>query len=523
MRSADLIDDLLRPESYPGPRPRAVSLRATHISWVFLTDDAAWKVKRPVNLGFVDFRTLESRRYFCAEELRLNARLAPSVYQAVVPVRRGKDGHTFADGPGEIVEYAVKMRRLPDEQSASARLAAGHLACAHLEALAEHLAAFYAAAPAPAAFDPLRVMTDNVEENFTQLATFAGAPLDDARLAAVAAAQRKDLQRLASALESRSTVGKIREGHGDLRLEHVYFPPDGGPLVIDCVEFAERFRTGDIALDVAFLAMELAAGGNEAAAEYFLYRFARATADFDLYPVVDFFLCYRAVVRTKIACILAADPNTPADKARSKAAEANRLLAFAHALGRGAAPPRTVIAIGGLVGAGKSTVAEAIARRLGLPVVSSDLTRKQLAGLPSTARGDARLYTEAFTQRTYDEVFRRAALVLSSGRSVVLDATFRTPKDRQRARRLAAEQGARSLFIEATCDEATLRRRLRERAQGPAESDADERVLDRLLDSFVPPTEMDPAELLTWRSDQSESALIAALADRCPGPWSQVR
>ena len=512
MRASGLIADLLRPESYPGPRPRAVALRTTHISWVFLTDDAAWKVKRPVNLGFLDLRTLAARRRFCEEEVRLNARLAPSIYQAVVPIRLGEDGHTLTEGTGDVVDFAVKMRRLPDERSASALLASGGLTCDHLAALAAHLAAFYADARAPSDFAPGEVMDRNVEENFAQLAPFSGVQLDETRLAAVAAAQRSDLQRLLSRLDARGAAGKIREGHGDLRLEHVYFPEDGsGPLIIDCVEFAERFRTGDIALDVAFLAMELAAAGHEGAAEYFLYRFARAAADFDLYPLVDFYLCYRAVVRTKIACILAADPNTPADKARAKTAEAGRLLAFAHALDVGRPEPRAVVAVGGLVGAGKSTVAEAIARQLGLAVVSSDVARKQLAGLPLTARGDGGLYDAAFTQRTYDELFRRAALVLDSGRSVILDATFRTPDDRQRARCLAREHGAAFLFINAVCDEATMRRRLRERAQGPAESDADEQVLDRLIETFVPPRELDASEVLTWAGDRSETDLIAAV------------
>ncbi|HEY0709075.1 MAG TPA: AAA family ATPase [Polyangia bacterium] len=502
-----LVSDLLRPEAYPAPRPRAVTLRTTHISWVFLTEDAVYKVKRPVSLGFLDFSTPAARAHFCREEVRLNAALAPGVYLGVVPVWQGETGFHFEPGVA-IVDHAVKMRRLPDDRSAAALLAAGQLTPEMLSSLAQRLADFYAAAPALANPAYVEVMTRNLDETLDELAAFADDPLDRMRLGAVSAAQRRDLARLQERLAQRAAGGKFREGHGDLRLEHVYFLEGEAPVVIDRLEFAERFRIGDIALDVAFLVMELEAAGAAPLAEYFLYRFARATGDFETYALIDFYACYRALVRAKIACLLAQDPGSSAARVSAKRAEATRLLGLAYADALGGPEPQALIAIGGLVGTGKSTLAEAIARQLGFPVISSDVARKQLAGLRPTDRGDARLYQPAQHQRTYDEIFRRADLVLAAGRSVVLDATFRTPADRERARTLAAAHGARFLFVETTCALPAVRERLRVRASAVSESDADEAVLDQTAASFVPPTELAPDDLLPYQSDAPGAASL---------------
>jgi aminoglycoside phosphotransferase family enzyme/predicted kinase len=492
LSNSDLVRDLTRPESYPEPRPREITLRTTHISWVFLTEDTAYKVKRPVKLGFVDFTTAEARAHFCHEEVRLNAALAPGVYQGVVPIRRGETGLSFI-GYGDIVDHAVQMRRLPDDRSAAALLAAGKLTFEHLAALADRLARFYATAPVQPHAGGFEAMWRNLEENLQELAGFAGDPLDQSRLRAVATAQRRDLRRLQATLDERATAHFVREGHGDLRLEHVYFPDveAADPLILDCVEFEPRFRVGDVALDIAFLIMELEAAGASNCAAYLLYRFARATGDFTQYLLLDFYACYRALVRAKIACLLAHDPATPAAKATSKRAEASRLLALAYAHAIGQAERPVVIAVGGVVGAGKSTLAETLARRLGLPVISSDIARKH-------------------TVRTYNELIRRADQVLRSGRSVVLDATFGSPATRAQAWQLADAHAARFLFVQLGCHVATLRARLRTRAQHPHESDADEAVLDETLATFVPPDELPPNEvlLLPTASDASVEAIV---------------
>ena len=487
-----LLDDLRRPEAYPAPRPTSVTQVTTHISWVFLTDREVWKLKRPVDYGFVDYTTLEQRRRCCEDEVRLNRRLAPDVYLGVVPVRLGRQGHWV--GPdGDVVDYAVRMRRLPDERSAEALLRRGALTPEHLTRLAARLARFFAeAAPAPEA-GTIEVIRDNVTENFVQVEPFVGRFVSRETFDTVRSWQLGVLDGEPGRFRERVAQGRIRDGHGDLRLEHVYFEDDA-PIVIDCVEFNERLRHGDAAADVAFLAMELTARSRADLAEQFLAGFALESDDHDLYGVVDFYAGYRAWVRGKVAAFLAADPSTSPEKAVRKADEARMLFALArsYAGARTGGPP--VIAVGGLIGSGKSTLAEALGRATGVPVVSSDRTRKALAGVRATERAPEGAYSAAFLARTFDELFRRAAVVLGSGRGVVLDATFRERDLRLRARDLARRHGRRFLFAETVCDEATLRERLRHRAAAPSVSDAGEALLERVRAEFEPVTELGVGE-----------------------------
>ena len=272
-----LLDDLRRPEAYPDPRPSAVTLVTTHISWVFLTDREVWKLKRPVDYGFVDYTTVERRRQFCEDEVRLNRRLAPDVYLGVVAVRLGPAGHWF--GPdGEIVDYAVRMRRLPDDRSMEALLRRGALTGEHLQRLASRLARFFtAAAPVPEA-GAIEAIRGPVTENFVEVEPFVGRFVSREVLDAVRDWQLGTLERESARFEERVRQGRIRDGHGDLRLEHVYFEA-GEPIAIDCVEFSSRLRSGDAAGDVAFLAMELAARSRRDLGERFLAEFARESDD----------------------------------------------------------------------------------------------------------------------------------------------------------------------------------------------------------------------------------------------------
>lgn len=507
-----LLEDLLRPEAYPAPRPGRVELVTTHISWVFLTEHDVWKVKRPVEYGFVDYSSLERREYFCREEVRLNRRLAPDVYLGVVPVRLGPRGHAL-HGDGAVVDCAVHMRRLPDAASAEALLRAGALTHEHLWRVAERLARFFEAAPALPAYGALDVIRANTVRNFDGVRPFVGRTIPADTFETVQSWQLDFLARHAERFRRRVEQGRIRDGHGDLRLEHVYFLADA-PVVIDCVEFSEALRAADVASDVAFLAMELDARDRADLAGSFLGRVALETNDYELYEVVDFYLSYRAWVRGLVASLLMADPSTPADKAGRKAGEARALFALAARYTRAPVAPGPVIAVGGLIATGKTALAEALSRVLGLPAVASDRTRKWLAGVVPTERAPASAYTPAFSQRTFDEVFRRAAVVLRSGRGVILDATFRQRDLRRRARDLAAEHGRPFLFVEATCDEATLRARLRRRAAGPSVSDATEPLLARLREEFEPVTELDPAQHLVLRTTAPLESLVDAVRQR---------
>jgi aminoglycoside phosphotransferase family enzyme/predicted kinase len=493
-----LVRDLLRPEAYPAPRPSGVELRHTHASWVFLTETEAWKVKRPVDYGFLDYSDAEKRRRCCEEEVRLGRRLAPDVYLGVAPIRLSATGHGY-EGAGPLVDHAVRMRRLPDEDSAAMLLASGRLTPLHLRQVAERLAPFYQGSPATPEMGTPAVLAANIDENCQQTLPFAGRLLDRTLIERVHEWQRTTLVEHQEHLLQRILGGHIRDGHGDLRLEHVYFP-DGEPrtpLVIDPIEFSRRYRCGDAALDAAFLAMELDAQSRPDLAAWFLSSFARASNDYDFYPVVDLYLSYRAWVRAKVACFVAADPRTAPAKASRKAREAADFFALAASYMSPAIDAAPVIAVSGVIGTGKSTLAEALGLALRAPVVSSDPTRKHLAGLAATDPGGPELYSDEQTRRTYTEVLRRARRVVGSGRGVILDATFSDRWTRAGAVAVARESGRPFCLVELDCDDQTLRRRLGERRDGTSVSDARAELLEASRLAYQPPVELDPRQHLS--------------------------
>jgi aminoglycoside phosphotransferase family enzyme/predicted kinase len=461
--------------------PRPDEVRTTHSAWVYLRGGDVWKIKRPVRLGFLDFSDPEARRRFCEDEVRLNRRLAPDVYLGVVPVRRAGRGLTLG-GDGEIVDWAVHMRRLSDEASAAAMLARGRLGAAELAALAERLAVFHREARETPEAGGRAALARNVDENFAETERFVVDLVDRRTFEDARAFQQGWLAAHADLLDARVAQRRIREGHGDLRLEHVYFDEaTRRPLVIDCVEFSERLRCGDVAADVAFLAMELDAEGRPELAAGFLARFAEASDDFGLYAVLDFYMSYRAWVRGKVAAIVAGDAQAPAAAREAKRLEARDRFALARSYAGRPVEAPFVIAVGGLPGTGKSTLAAALGNALAVPVVSSDVTRKRMAGLAPDARGPVDLYTDANRDRVYAEVLRRGGLAVAAGRGVVLDATFAMRRWRAGAVTLARGGSAPCVFIEVVCaDPAVLRARLAGRRGKPSVSDATDAELEAL-------------------------------------------
>jgi len=504
-----MLADLSRPEAYPPPVPSSVECETTHASWVFLTDAEVRKIKRPVNLSFLDYGTVARREAACHEELRLGRRLAPGVYRDVVPVYHGRRGYSFV-GPGTIVDHAVLMRRLPREQSAVELLRAGKLDAQALRNLAERLAGFYQTAARAAGVGGPAELEAAIDENWRQTLGAAGTVFERAALETLHGWQLQTLEAQRARIASRVREGWVRDGHGDVRLEHVYFPdgPAGQPIVIDPIEFNRSFRCVDVALDVSFLAMELDAAGRGQLGAWFLSCFARASNDYGFFPLLSLYLSHRAWVRAKVASFLATDPSTPPGKATRKRDEAVRLLALAVSYTRAPAAPAPVIAVGGMIGAGKSTAADALGFALRLPVISSDLTRKHLAGLAPSERADPEMYSEARTQQTYQEMLARAHTVLESGRGVVLDATFRSPELRSRVRALASAHGRPFLFVEMTCDEATIRARLRARSQRATVSDARESLLPWMSARYQAATELPAADRIAVDGAGDTEALV---------------
>jgi uncharacterized protein len=477
-----MVQDLLNPGNLPAAGP--VEFRQTHASFVFLAGDSAFKIKRSKDYGFFDFRALADRRHFCEEEVRLNRRTAAWVYHGVLPVYRDAGGHSLTR-PGEIVDYAVHMARLPADRDSRAILRAGSLGHAQIEEIARTVARFHAAAGAIPGH--CGAMRRNIAENFSQVEPFVDRYLPRDLFLRVREAQERWLLENRELLESRPFV----DGHGDLRLEHIYLVPQG-ITIIDCIEFLDRFRIADPALDAAFLAMDLGLEGFSNLAEHFLGRYADESDDYGFYPLADGYVSYRAWVRGKVSCFLAADPMVDPSTARKKAQMASHCFDLADR----AIMPRTgtplLLGVGGLIATGKTTLSEALARRLAIPAVSADATRKHLAGLPHESPGGQELYTDAFTSRVQEEFLARADHVLSSGRSAIIDTTFSSRSLRLRAWELARFHRGRFVLLECRAPETLVRERLRRRTGGV--SDAREDLFDKMAQRYEPVLELSPAE-----------------------------
>ena len=479
MELTRLIAGLSDPAAYPrADAVPAVEVRQTHISVVFLAGPHAHKVKKPLGLGFLDYTTLERRRHCCEQEVLLNRRLAPEVYLGVVPVT--VDGATvLMEGPGEVVEWAVKMRRLPDEATLRERLRAGSVRVEHLEGLARRIAAFHARAdsgPAVVAFGRFEVVAGNVRANFDESTAHVGTTVSRAVFERLRSLSESALAEHRSLIEGRAERGMTRDGHGDLRLDHVYHFPDRPPpadwVVVDGIEFAARYRAADPVADAAFLVMDLARHGRPDLARAFADAYFRAAGDAEGRRLLPFYTAYRALVRGKVEGMELAEPEVPAAE-RATALERARAhwLAALSALEEPGRRPGLVL-VGGLPGAGKSTLARALAGHAGFAVIRSDLVRKELAvPLAERPTPDAGIYAPEWTERTYAECRRRAEGLLFQGRRVLVDASFRREASRRLFLELADRWGVPACLLLCRAAPAVVRARLERRRDDASDAD----------------------------------------------------
>ncbi len=525
----EYVRALLRPDAYPSPPPD-VELRQTHVSYVFLAGDVVYKTKKPVDFGFIDQVAPERREAFCHAEVRLNRRLAPDVYLGVGPIVRYPGGRIAVLPAGspvpagsEVVEWCVQMRRLPDDRTLRELLPAGGAPPRIAEHVVRRLISYHERAEVVANDPDFAGAAGEAawwSREYAETEGFIGDTWTPEDAAATRAFVASQLEREAALFDARLAAGRVIEGHGDLRADHVYVLDDDAEelAIVDCIEFSEwyHFRYLDAGYDIAFLAMDLAAVGYPELGDEIAGRYIAAAGDETMGVLQPLHRTFRAFVRGKVESIGAHAPEVDEEQRRALADSAARFFRLAVSYGQRHAEPAVVVMCG-LPATGKSTVAGTLAGRIGAAYVSSDIVRKQIAGIdPRERAGDAfgaGLYAPQMTERTYEELRRRTGEHLEAGRAVVIDAMHGRASERDEARALAAEHGAPCLIVELRLDEADARARIAGRDDDPLRtSDATENVYASQRERFEPVEDGEGASV-TLDASRSPGALAREIAE----------
>ncbi len=461
----------------------AVETIETHISTVLLAGEHAYKLKKPVDLGFLDFTTAAARQRYCERELQLNRRTAPQLYLDVVPITGSVQAPRLG-GTGEPIDWAVRMRRFAAADTLDARARAGRLDAACIDRLAAVIALFHIEAPRVPAASPLgsagvvaRWMLDNVDS----LREHAAASADRARIDALADWTRRELERRAALLQARRRDGFVRECHGDLHLANIVVV-DGAPVPFDCIEFNDELRCIDVLSDLAFTMTDLLDHRLPRLAARLLNAYLEATGDYGGVPLLRLYAVYRALVRAKVALIRAQQPAVAPPLRLHQHGDFAAHLALAERLARPDAA--LLVAMHGLSGSGKTAVAQTLLETLGAIRVRSDVERKRMFSLAPTARVDAELRAELYgaeaTRATYQRLAAAARAIVDGGFVAIVDAAFLKRAERDALAALARSLGARCVFVACEAPPAVLRARVAARAAADRDaSDATLEVLER--------------------------------------------
>lgn len=482
-----ILAAMSRRDFYPHPAS-AVTHIQTHISHVFLTGSLAYKLKKPLDLGFLDFATLDDRKRICLDELQLNRRLAPDIYLAVLGIFRHDGGLVLdeLDSPrGELVEVCVQMKEMDQARMLDRLLETGQVREEHIRAIARRLAAFYGAersTPEIAAFGSVAQIRNNVAENFEQTKVHQGLAVAPARWRAVRDWSLEFIERRQDVFRNRVSEGRIIDGHGDLHAANINLEASGAVHIFDCIEFNRRFRYQDPACDLAFLAMELEFHGRPDLAALLVREAATALGDTGLLDLMDFYKCYRAVVRAKVNAFMLSDQDIEPGQRRHDLELARSYWRLAASY-LPAEPSYFLVCFMGLMGTGKSYRARMLAGATGWDLLQSDHVRKELAGLQAGERGheeyEQGLYAPEATQATYHALAERAAAHLAQGLSVIVDASFKDRDRRESFVALAREHGAGVLMVEVrTAREVVMQRLAKREEEEVAASDGRVALMD---------------------------------------------
>lgn len=496
-----LASALQRPEAYRScPAEARVVVHETHVSWVFLAGDHAYKVKKPIVTGFLDYGSLEQREHFCHQEVRLNRRYAPDLYLDVVPITRDEQGAIRVEGSETPIEWAVKMQRFPEDALLSQRLEAGKIADDEIIQLAKTVAQFHQSADRADLQQPWgspEVILQEAIDNVTDLRSmFAAEPPDGHfpdRLDRIQTWTETAFERHRASFQQRRDAGFIRECHGDLHLANV-IRWHGQWTPFDGIEFNEEFRWIDVLSDAAFLAMDFAAKGHFDLERSFVSAYLEQTGDYQAMPLLRWYLVYRAMVRAKVAAIRAQQPGQSPQAQTSERQECLDHLALADRFTE--LPPPHLWITHGVSGSGKTTGTDSLIQQQGAVRLRSDVERKRLFELAPSQRpeGDVQqqVYSDQATEQTYGRLHDLARMLLRSGESVVVDATFLKQRYRDLFRQLAREERAGFAILPFHADPSELERRIALRMQHDRDaSDANLQVLRQQLQSIEPLTEQE--------------------------------
>lgn len=469
-----------------------VALIETLISLVLLAGPLAYKIKKAVNLGFLDFTTLAQRRFYCDEELRLNRRVAPALYLDVVPVT-GTPEQPALDSTGPVIDWAVRMRAFDQEGLWDCLASRGALGQSHIDALVESLCAFHEAAAAAGPTDACgqaAAVREPVQDTLQTLDALCTAPAERALLEGLRRWEAQSFEALRSRFDQRLREGRVRECHGDLHLGNVT-EFDGRTTLFDCLEFSPELRWTDVMSDVGFMAMDLQAHGLPRLSHRFVNGVVERSGDATGLRVLRYHSVYRALVRAKVAALRVAQLSADAPQAQREAAldAVQRYLEVARACSQHAPP--ALILTHGCSGSGKTLLTQSLLEQCGAIRVRADVERKRLFGLGPLEHSHpalkAQLYTSPATEAMHARLREKAALALASGYTVMLDATFQGHEHRQQARALADRLGAGFAIIDFQASADTLRRRVQQRAHRDDDaSEADLSVLEEQLAGAQP-------------------------------------
>lgn len=516
IESDNLTAALLKPSVWPDS-PEQVELIETHISWVFLTRDFAWKIKKPVSFDFLDFSTLEQRKHSCHEELRLNRRTAPNLYLDVVPIC-GTVAAPEIGGTDEPFEYAVKMRRFDDAGLLSRKTLEKRLTPALIDQLAETIAEFHRRIPQAGSESPFGQPADIRNDALSNFSTIEqlvdGETLHESAVRNLKEWTITEGNRIEPFLKQRRADGFVRECHGDLHLRNIV-EIDGKACLFDCIEFNARLRWIDVMSEIAFLIMDLEEHDKDQSARRLLNRYLERTGDYGGLAVLRYYLVYRAMVRAKVDMIRLREGAQSARQRRVLLNEFGNYLSIAdHDAER--MPPALII-MHGLSGSGKTTLSQRIVELSPTIRIRSDVERKRLHGVGETDHVNGvmaeKLYSPGVTRQTYAQLSSLAESVIKAGFPVVVDATFLHAQERNQFRRLARMLEVPFRIVSCQASEDQLHARVSSRASDHHDaSDAGVSVLEQQL-KIETGLINEPRDELVTVETASEASIAKAIAE----------